>query len=190
MIEIAGKSNSSLLEARKNKNDEFYTLYEDVAKGVELYKDYFKGKKVLCNCNDSEKSNFYKYFTDHFKDLELKELVCTTYAREGRGYKIRAFLDGEELKIEKTQLEGNGDFASEECIALLDECDIVCTNSPFSLFRKFIKLLEEHNKKYLVLGNLNTMITKEIFPLIKDGKAWVVPGKGSMNFETPEDGSA
>ena len=190
MIEIAGKSNSSLLEARKNKNDEFYTLYEDVAKGVELYRDYFKGKKVLCNCNDSEKSNFYKYFTDHFKDLELKELVCTTYAREGRGYKIRAFLDGEELKIEKTQLEGDGDFASEECIALLDECDIVCTNSPFSLFRKFIKLLEEHHKKYLVLGNLNTMITKEIFPLIKDGKAWVVPGKGSMNFETPEDGSA
>lgn len=77
------KTNIALNGARRKKNDEFYTLYGDIEEAVELYKDYFKGKKVLCNCNNSESSNFYKYFTDHFKELGLKRLTCTTYSRGG-----------------------------------------------------------------------------------------------------------
>lgn len=137
----------------------------------------------MCNCNNSESSNFYKYFVDHFKELELQQLVCTTYDKNGCGTKITVRLgEDDQIYIEKLPLKGDGDFQSEECIELLDDCDIVCDNPPFSRFIDFINLLEDHHKKYLVLGNLNTMISKTIFPLIKDGRSFVVPGKSSMKF--------
>ena len=70
-------------------------------------------------------------------------------------------------------LKQGGGFASEECVKLLDEADIVVTNPPFSLWRKYVALLMEHKKQFLIIGNMNIMIAKEIFPLIKENKLWL-----------------
>lgn len=73
---------------------------------------------------------------------------------------------------ELTELQGDGDFRSEECLELLDEADIVVTNPPFSLFRDYVAVLMEHKKKFVIVGNMNAITYKEIFPLIKDGTMW------------------
>jgi hypothetical protein len=86
-------------------------------------------------------------------------------------------------KAARTALKGNGDypggdFRSRECIALLKEADIVVTNPPFSLFREYVAQLVEHGKKFLIIGNTNSITYKEIFPLIKDNRMWL----GCTNF--------
>ena len=72
-----------------------------------------------------------------------------------------------------TILDGDGDFRSEECVELLKESDIVVTNPPFSLFREYIAQLMKNEKRFLIIGNLNAVTYKEIFPLIKDNKMWL-----------------
>jgi len=85
-----------------------------------------------------------------------------------------------------TYLKGDGDFRSEECVELLKECDIVCTNPPFSLFREFIAQIVEHDKKFLVIGNMQSVGYKEIFPLIKDSQIWLGVSPRSMKFIQPD----
>lgn len=72
----------------------------------------------------------------------------------------------------RTQLHGNGDFRSEECVELLKSADLVITNPPFSLFREYIAQLIKYNKKFLVIGNMNAASYKEIFPLFKNNQVW------------------
>lgn len=88
-----------------------------------------------------------------------------------------------------TELEGDGDFRSDECVELMKEADIVCTNPPFSLFREFVALLEELHKQYLIIGNVNAITYKEFFPLIKDGKVWMGASihSGDREFRVPDD---
>lgn len=87
-----------------------------------------------------------------------------------------------------TTLEGNGDFQSEECIELLKESDIVITNPPFSLFRPFLSLLLQFNKKFIILGPMNALHYKEIFPIIKANKMWAGYGfNKTFEFIMPED---
>jgi hypothetical protein len=77
------------------------------------------------------------------------------------------------LKYDKntaTPLHGNGDFRSDECVELLKQADIVVTNPPFSLFREYVAQLVEHDKKFLIIGNTNSMTYKEIFKLFKEDK--------------------
>lgn len=69
-----------------------------------------------------------------------------------------------------TPLQGTGDFRSEECVELLKEADIVITNPPFSLFREYVAQLTKYGKKYLIIGNTNSLTYKEIFKLIKEDK--------------------
>lgn len=85
------------------------------------------------------------------------------------------------------RLKGNGDFRSDECIDFLKECDICCTNPPFSLFATLFSLLVKYNKKYLIIGNQNAITYKEIFPYIKENKAWVGYRFGDMAFRVPAD---
>lgn len=84
-------------------------------------------------------------------------------------------------------LQGDGDFRSLECIELLQQSDIVVTNPPFSLFREYIKQLFDHNKKFVIIGNMNAITYKEIFPLIKDNKLWLGNGfhAGNAYFAIP-----
>lgn len=79
---------------------------------------------------------------------------------------------------EWTPLEGDGDFRSSESVALLKESDIVITNPPFSLFREYIKQLIDHDKKFLIIANINAITYKEVFPLIKTNKIWLGTGMG------------
>ena len=167
--------NANLHKAKDAKNDEFYTQLTDVAKELMHYKAHFKDKIVLCNCDDPTWSAFWKYFHLNFAELGLKKLISTHYDREKATYKMK-YTGGDDNDIEvgvKTPLEGNGDFRNKECLDLLDECDIVVTNPPFSLFREYVAVLMEHEKKFLIIGNKNAITYKEFFPLLKDNKVWI-----------------
>ena len=74
------------------------------------------------------------------------------------------------------QLKEDGDFRSRECIELLKQADIVVTNPPFSLFREYIAQLVEYDKKFVVIGNMNAITYKEVFPLIKSDRLWLGHG--------------
>lgn len=165
--------------AKKNQNDEFYTQLADIESEVMRYKDQFKGKVVFCNCDDPAQSNFWKFFELNFDNFGLKKLMSTHFDENQQSYKLEIIgdLDGDgkvtSKDIVKTPLKQNGDFRSDECVELLKEADIVCTNPPFSLFREYIEQLVEHKKKFLIVGNPNAITYKEVFKLIKDKKLWL-----------------
>ena len=202
--------NRNLTQAKKAKNDEFYTQLTDIEKELSHYTKHFKGKVVVCNCDDPFESNFFRYFVLNFNRLGLKKLITTSYAGSpitcrqlnvydmmggapedgcSKPYKaivttvhgqtptsgynmddiIRLFRTGEN-KLEL--LQGNGDFRSQECLDILDEADIVVTNPPFSLFREYVATLMQHKKKFIIIGNVNAITYKEIFPLIKENRIW------------------
>ena len=184
-------ANRSLNTGRINKNDEFYTRADDIWKELKYYKKHFKGKVVLCNCDDPMESEFFIYFKDNFTKLGLKKLISTHYKDEGSTYKLEITgdinLDGRINfdDIIKTTLEGNGDFKSDECIKILKEADIVVTNPPFSLFRDYITQLVNYNKKYLIIAPDTIIKHHVVFPLIKENKLW----KGRTNpsiFDQPD----
>ena len=161
--------NNNLKIAKKSKNDEFYTLMEDIEKELRYYTESFEGKVVYCNCDDYQQSNFYKYLYYNFHYLKLKKLIATGYKADDNG--LYAIYDGE---IETTgKLNGDGDFRSEECIEYLKECDVVVTNPPFSLFRQYVKQLMDYNKKFIIIGNKNALTYKEVFGFIKENKLWL-----------------
>ena len=184
-------ANENLHKAKEAKNDEFYTQLSDVAEELRHYKEHFKGKVVFCNCDDPTSSAFWKYFHLNFEHLGLKKLIATHYDKEKPTYKME-YEGGDDNDIEagvKTPLEGNGDFRNQECIDLLKEADIVVTNPPFSLFREYVSVLEEYNKKFLIIGNPNAVTYKEFFPLLKENKVWIgaKPWSSEMYFGVPEE---
>lgn len=89
----------------------------------------------------------------------------------------------------KTPLQGNGDFRNQECLELLDEADIVATNPPFSKFLTYLNTLIEHNKQFIIIGNMNALSTKETFSLFRDGKIWYGASihSGDRKFYVPDD---
>ena len=190
--------NSQLHKAKKEKNDEFYTQYHDIEKEMNAYLEYdantFRGKTVLLPCNDPEWSNFTKYFAQNFTRLGLKKLISTGYAIGGRGkiFTVDVDINGDgvididDLKWE--YLEGSGDFRSDEVKKLRSEADIIVTNPPFSLFREFMDWIFEGNKKCVIMGNMNAIICKNIFPLIQENKLWLGSGKdnGNKEFRVPD----
>ena len=175
--------NNNLHSAKKAKNDEFYTRITDVEKELKYYKEFFKGEKVLCNCNDGKIdgvwSAFAQYFSMNFEHLGLKKLTCVSYNEDGHGMKYVYEGDkngnriADDFEWEVTELKGHGDFSDEEGCKMMQECDVVVTNPPFSLFRDFVAQLVKYGKKFLIIGNNNAITYKEIFPLIKDNKLWV-----------------
>ncbi len=200
-------SNENLLKARKAKNDEFYTQYEDIENEIVHYKDHFNGKVVYCNCDDPTKSMFWKYFHVNYTALGLKKLISTHYNGDTLVHRKKLFSTtnwkyapvykmeydgGDDNNIEvgvKTPLECNGDFRNQECLDILDESDIIVTNPPFSLFREYVAVLMDHEKKFLIIGNRNALTYKEIFPLIRDDKLWLGNGfqNGNAYFRIPEN---
>ena len=179
-------ANANLHKAKDAKNDEFYTQLTDVSKELMHYKQHFKDKIVFCNCDDPTWSAFWKYFHLNFKALGLKKLISTHYDKTEPTYKME-YTGGDDNDIEvgvKTPLEGNGDFRNQECLELLDEADIVVTNPPFSLFREYVAVLMEHEKKFLIIGNKNAITYKEFFPLIKDDEVWI-GYESPSEFDTP-----
>lgn len=198
-------ANKNLNKAKEAKKDEFYTQLEDINNELRHYRDHFRGKTVLCNCDDPRVSNFFKYFAYNFEFLGLKKLIATCYKNqdvnlfsEGASEKaVYLVYEGDkngnhipdDEEIEVLPLKGDGDFRSAECIEFLKEADIVVTNPPFSLFREYVAQLIKYDKKFLIIGPKNAITYKEIFPLIKDNKLWVgvTPMSIDLLFNLPEE---
>ena len=185
--------------AKSAKKDEFYTQYADIKREIELYIKYnpntFRDKVVLLPCDDPHKSNFAKYFADNFVRFGLLRLVCTVYNRNGKGrilsIKRDDILDGgiNLAKLESIPLNGDGDFRSQEIAAIRDQADVIVTNPPFSLFRQFFTWLIESRKKFLVIGNVNSISYKEVYPHIMNNEVWLGHGIGRWisGFIVPDD---
>lgn len=197
--------NTSLGNAKTNKNDEFYTRLEDIEKELSHYRDHFKGKTILCNCDDPRISNFFRYFALKFNELGLKRLITTCYKNQEADLfsqndcEKAVWLDyygnpndptcTDFSTVEIKELKGDGDFRSEECIELLKQADIVVTNPPFSLFREYVDILMKYEKKFLILGPMTATHYKEIFPLIQQNKIWLGFRTGSIQFSFPDNGA-
>ena len=197
--------NANLSRAREERNDEFYTQLEDINNELKHYREHFRGKTVLCNCDDPRVSNFFTYFAYNFEFLGLKRLITTCYKSQDTDLfsqnkseqAVYLIYDGDKNgnsipdpgEIGIHPLKGDGDFRSRECIELLKQADIVVTNPPFSLFREYVAQLIKYDKKFLIIGNVNANTTKEIFPLIKDNKIWMGASihSGDRKFWVPND---
>ena len=113
-------NNTNLNIAKSAKNDEFYTRIEDIEKELKYYKDFFKGKVVYCNCDRADgenRSNFFVYFVENFKEFGLKRLICTSYNKGGKGR--LCIYNGNTNLNNIIDMDGDGDFRSEECIKWL-----------------------------------------------------------------------
>lgn len=196
--------NDTLRSAKTAKKNEFFTQYDDIQKEMNSYLEYdpnvFRGKVILLPCDDPEQSNFTKFFARNFEFYGLKKLISTSYAGsplsidKKRGRKLilerdinkNGVIDFEDLEWEF--LKGDGDFRSDEVKALRDEADIIVTNPPFSLFREFISWIFEANKKFLIIGNMNSITCKDIFPLVKNNQMWYGPSisSGDREFAVPD----
>lgn len=199
---MATKLNSNLHKAKKEKNDEFYTQLSDIENELKNYKGHFRGKTVLCNCDDPRVSNFFHYFSYSFEELGLKRLITTCYKNQDmnlfstNAHERAIWLeyngdkngnrvpDPEEIGIH--ELRGDGDFRSAECVELLRKADIVVTNPPFSLFREYVAQLMEYDKKFIIIGDQNAITYKEIFKFIKENRLWLgVDNGGTKWFQVP-----
>ena len=161
--------NANMTKAKMAQNDEHYTQLADIENEIKHYRKHFENAVVFCNCDDPDWSNFWKYFYLNFEVLHLKKLISTHYDAEKSTYKME--YDGENEPV-ITDLEGNGDFRSPECIELLQEADIVVTNPPFSLFREYVAQLMQYEKKFLIIGNLHAITYKDFFPYLQRNMVW------------------
>ena len=198
-------ANKNLNAAKNAKKDEFYTQLVDIENELKHYREHFRGKTVLCNCDDPRVSNFFHYFSYNFEQLGLKKLITTCYKNQERdlfsqhdceraiwleytgdrnGNRVP---DPEEIGIH--YFNGDGDLRSAECIELLKQADIVVTNPPFSLFREFLAQLIKFDKKFLIIGNVNAVTYKDTFQLIKEGRVWLGASihSGDREFGVPKD---
>ena len=219
-------ANDNLTSAKKAKNDEFYTQYQDIEKEINAYIDFnldiFRGKTILLPCDDPEWSNFTKFFAQNFDRFGLKKLISTSYAADSKTYKngyqpslfevndpqydeyktkkngkiftLKADKTGDGKidveDLEWTYLKGDGDFNSPEIKKLRDEADIIITNPPFSLFRDFLAWIVEGNKQFIIIGNMNAIKYKNLFPLIQENKIWLGAGKNdgrNVWYQVPDN---
>jgi len=196
-------------------------IEREVQAYLEYNPDAFRGKTILLPCDDPEWSNFTKYFALHFNDYGIKKLISTSYAVESKNYEVNyqlSLFEQNDPKFDETKtrvrgklfvlerkgnkkinidnlqwdyMDGDGDFRSDEVKQLRNEADIIITNPPFSLFREFLAWIVEADKQFLIIGNLNAITYKEVFPLLKHNKVWLgnnykVNG-GAMFYEIPEE---
>lgn len=184
---------------------------------VEFNPYVFRDKTILLPCDDPEWSNFTKYFAANFERFGLKKLISTSYAKSAGSQQLTLFeqesplfdadkhdthgklftltrdkdgsgrVDTDDIEF-SGYLEGDGDFRSAEVKALRDEADIIITNPPFSLFREFLAWIMEAKKQFVILGNMNAITYKEVFPHLKGNEIWL--GYKSLNqdmyFDVPD----
>lgn len=211
--------NVGLTKASKDKKDEFYTDYDVIQAELNYYEAQFESKTVLCNCDDPFESNFAKFFLRNFNYLKLKRLICTSYTGSSvigtqlslfddyndpvtnqHGYVLdisgvpiangRGVSDQDIENLLHTmgtvkRLKGNGDYSSKECLNYLKQSDIVVSNPPLP----YLATLMKYNKRFLIIGNLNSITYKEIFPLVMNNKIWLGASihSGDREFRVPDD---
>lgn len=165
-------SSKILNRAFLKKDDEYYTLEEDVEKIVDSFKEHIKGKFVFCNCDDPLWSNFCKYFREHFDELGLKRLVSI-----GISGNVYDSDNGDSVfHID------DGSFDGEESIRVLQECDIVITNPPFSLFRRCFDVVYGSGKDFVIVSPNLCVSYHNIRHKVVDGKVFFYDGIIGKNF--------
>lgn len=185
---------------------------------VEYNPDVFRDKTILLPCDDPEWSNFTKYFAANFDRFGLKKLISTSYAKGAGNRQLTLFeeesplydsekhetrgklftlahdrdgsgsIDSDDIEF-TGYLEGDGDFRSPEVCKLRDEADIIITNPPFSMFREFLNWIMDAGKQFVIIGNQNSITTKDVFPLMKENKVWLGYSihSGDRKFNVPDD---
>ena len=157
-----------LEKAKKEKNDEFFTLYEDIENELRHYKEYLKGKKIYMPCDDPKLSNFWLYFISNKEEYQFESITATFYSPSGNATKTKAFYNNDDILVE--DLEGDGDFRSQECRDLMAECDVVITNPPFSLWRQFFSQIMELEKDMIIVSPQLAFGYLVAFPYLQSGK--------------------
>lgn len=147
------RTNNNLNTAKRNKDDEYYTLYETVSNELVHYKDYLNGKIIYCNC-DTADSNFVKFLNEVKEEWGIKEVIHTS-------------------------IQEGVDFRSDESIEILKKCDVVISNPPFSLAREYYKQILEYGKDYIIIVNLNFFTINFVFDEINNERAFL--GKSIKN---------
>jgi hypothetical protein len=185
---------------------QFSDIEKEMNAYLDFDPDVFRDKTVLLPCDDPEWSNFTKYFAQNFEKLGLKKLISTSYAPTATAHAIQPTLfetESPQFDVAKTKangkiftiyrdttgdnhidvndlewdyLQGDGDFRSDEICQLRDEADVVITNPPFSLFREFLSWITEANKQFVIIGSMNAITYKEVFPVIMADKMWLGNG--------------
>ena len=151
-------------------------------------------KKLICTCYDgspvqgNELLLDFGDFTDDPKKIAYKVEITEVKDLNGDGAvdlaDVQYLLKNDKNAI--ALLKQHGDFRSAECIDLLKQADIVVTNPPFSLFREYIGQLMQYEKKFLIIGPLNALHYKEVFPLIKDNMVWLGFNNGGKEYDKPD----
>lgn len=181
------RTNATMLSAQKNQMDEFYTKYDTISDEIIHYRNFLRGKRVYCNCDNPDHSNFWKYLKDHFIEFGLLSLTATFYGKDAAKTVVK--LQNGKLVQRTTKLKENGDYRSDECLKILSACDVVITNPPFSLTKYFIPLMYEYNKDFIILGNQNIMTFKDVYPHILDHTLHlgISIHSGDVEFEIPKE---
>ena len=172
---------TKLNNAKQNKNDEFYTRYEDIEIFISQYQEHLKDKVIYCNCDDPSFSNFYKFFKINFTKLGLKRLIATYKSDEPYRYDY----DGiNEIKtpIESGLFEYNSNIINE-----FKDNIIIVTNPPFSLMRLYIHFLMNLNVKFMIIAPVTIISIVELFDYFKQNKIWALNRDLFRNFITPDN---
>lgn len=184
---ILMNDNSKMRAAQANKRDEFYTMRPDVERELPLYREQFRGKRVFLPCDGSE-SAFFRFFLDRFSEYGIAEVRASRLSGSGSGFceTWSICADG----VRKTVIpDDDGDFRTSRIVAeTLRWSDIVVTNPPFSLFREFMLMLFASGKHFIVLGNMNQILTKDIFPFVVSSRLRFGPSiySGDRTFLVPD----
>lgn len=177
--------NANMISAKKAKNDEFFTQFDDIAKELchKEYREAFRGKKIYCPFSSPLApyfSQFYEFFKLNFQYLGIQSLLCTYLVSDGQkcmAYFINGDKNGDgvidDADIELHELEGNGDFFSPEIQGFVDWADVIVDNVPFSRFREIVDILMGKGKQFAIIGNNNAITYKEVFPYLKNNQMFI-----------------
>lgn len=155
--------------------------------------DRFGLKKLISTSYAAESKNYKGFYQPTLFEKNDPKYDQNKSTRNGKIFTLTCDRTGD-LKVNVDDLEwhylqGDGDFRSEEVKRLRDESDIIITNPPFSMFREFLAWIMEADKQFSIIGNMNALTYKDVFPLIKENKIWLGPSitSGDREFQVPDD---
>ncbi len=155
--------------------------------------DRFGLKKLISTSYAAESKNYKGFYQPTLFEKNDPKYDQNKSTRNGKIFTLTCDRTGD-LKVNVDDLEwhylqGDGDFRSEEVKRLRDESDIIITNPPFSMFREFMAWIMEADKQFSIIGNMNALTYKDVFPLIKENKIWLGPSitSGDREFQVPDD---
>ena len=174
--------NKNLGNKEYENRNEFYTTRETAERMlVNITTKHLQDKVVYCNC-DGPESEIYKLLKERFNRYKMKLLIATKYVMNGHG--IKTSFDGVHETIK--EMSGDGSYRCEESEDLLNECDVVITNPPFSKLSDYIPFVMQHDVDVVLIVNMMAMMYKNIFPYTMAGRFCTCSGfKGGATYKTP-----